>query len=423
MEIKNIMIGEYNNFTCAGGGNAEERGAMRGEGRSREEWTVSGGALESQVRGGGGGGVPVASTWDLLLPIWDMEDRPEIMQNRAAVDGMSLENAFAYKQHYEAQAKREGKGEAIFGKDKKLPTKKFEEGEDNCGEILHKVRFERGPVVETEKYWADMPLRRKETYRHLALEGDGAEGLVNESVITRAHDRSLPLRIRMFAKGNLSKKGFGGVDNKEPASDWEAPKGVLALQEALLNFGDVYNKLWPLDNTPRRLERVLVHYRYGEKLGGTEREWCKIMEDFCDKILRENSCRAVREKAPLTVRQAKERWRESTEVCDWMGGQSGEKKSSKLEKKMAARDERKAGGNDGGKAAGGTISGGSRSDGARFNGGLVCFHYNNKNNTCTRPVKGDGCDNGRGGVFAHVCNFESAGGRYCLQKHKRHENH
>ena len=94
---------------------------MRGEGRSREEWTVSGGALESQVRGGGGGGVPVASTWDLLLPIWDMEDRPEIMQNRAAVDGMTLENAFAYKQHYEAQAKREGKGEAIFGKDKKLP--------------------------------------------------------------------------------------------------------------------------------------------------------------------------------------------------------------------------------------------------------------------------------------------------------------
>ena len=106
----------------------------------------------------------------------------------------------------------------------------------------------------------------------------------------------------------LAKKGFGGVDNKEPASDWEAPKGVLALQEALLNFGDVYNKLWPLDNTPRRLERVLVHYRYGEKLGGTERERCKIMEDFCDKILRENSCRAVREKAPLTVRQAKERW-------------------------------------------------------------------------------------------------------------------
>ena len=74
----------------------------------------------------------------------------------------------------------------------------------------------------------------------------------NESVITRAHDRSLPLK-RMFAKGNLSKKGFGGSDIKEPASDWEAPKGVLALQEALLNFGDVYNKLWPLDNTPRRL--------------------------------------------------------------------------------------------------------------------------------------------------------------------------
>ena len=360
----------------------------------------------------------VKSTWDLLLPIWDLDDRPEIMQHEATVNTMSLESTFAYKLHYENQAKKEGKGEAIFGRDKKLPTKHFEAEDDNCGDLLHKVRFERSPVVEAEKYWSDMPLKRKEPYRHLALEGDGAEGVVNESVIMRAHDRSLPLRIRMFAKGNLTKKGFGGADSKEPASDWEAPRGIVALQEALLNLGDIYGKLWPLDNTARRLQRVLIHYNYGEKLGGSEKERVKMMEDFCDRVLRENSCRAVREKTPLTVRQAKERWRECTETCD-IGEVAQKHKEGHAEKKQR-REERRGGRNDGQRPNNG-IPG--RGEGAKFNGAPVCFHYNNKHNACTRPLKGDGCDNGRGGVFAHMCNFDMGGGKYCLMKHKRHENH
>ena len=42
---------------------------------------------------------------------------------------------------------------------------------------------------------------------------------------------------------------------------------------------------------------------------------------------------------------------------------------------------------------------------ARYQGNLVCFHYNNRNMVCSRKPVGDGCDNGRGGIFAHVCNF------------------
>ena len=114
-------------------------------------------------------------------------------------------------------------------------------------------------MVEEDKFWDRVPLRRKETFRHLPLEHDGAEGVVNESVITRTHDRSLPLRLRMFAKGNFTKKVFAAsTESKEPAADWEAPRAVLAVQAALCNLDDVYHKLWPLDNTPRRLWRVMI---------------------------------------------------------------------------------------------------------------------------------------------------------------------
>ena len=63
-------------------------------------------------------------------------------------------------------------------------------------------------MAEEEDHWKRVPLKRKETFRHLPLEQDGADGQVNENVITRAHDRSLPLRLRMFSNVNFSKKGF-----------------------------------------------------------------------------------------------------------------------------------------------------------------------------------------------------------------------
>ena len=390
-----------------------------------EEWTVREKGEERQegradINGGGDGG-RLKTTWELLLPIWDIEDRPEAMQHVETVNAMSLDNVFAYKQHYEQQSKKEGKGDSTFGKDKKLPGKKYEEEEDNCLDKLHAVRFERGPMAEEDSYWARVPLKRKDTYRHLPLEQDGADGQVNENVITRAHDRSLPLRLRMFARSNFAKKGFSsGTETKEPASDWEAPKAVLCVQEALRNFSDVYRKLWPLDNTPGRLERVLIHYDYGSKLGGDLKDRCKLIEEFCDRVLRENSGRAVREKLPLTFRQAKERWKDCVEESGLADRQGQDKKSD------WQKEDQKGRGGQGNRGRGGWTDGRFAGGGgavAMFQGNLVCYHYNNRVTPCTRKKSGDGCENGRGGVFAHVCNFQLKGGKFCLGKHKRHEKH
>ena len=390
-----------------------------------EEWTVRERESERQEgrvdNSGSGTGGRLKTTWELLLPIWDIEDRPEAMQHMETVNAMSLDNVFAYKQHYEQQSKKEGKGDSTFGKDKKLPGRKYEEEEDNCLDKLHAVRFERGPMAEEDSYWARVPLKRKDTYRHLPLEQDGADGQVNENVITRAHDRSLPLRLRMFARSNFAKKGFSsGTETKEPASDWEAPKAVLCVQEALRNFSDVYRKLWPLDNTPGRLERVLIHYDYGSKLGGDLKDRCKLIEEFCDRVLRENSGRAVREKLPLTFRQAKERWKDCVEESGLADRQGQDKKSD------WQREDQKGRGGQGNRGKGGWTDGKFAGGGgavAMFQGNLVCYHYNNRVTPCTRKKSGDGCENGRGGVFAHVCNFQLKGGKFCLGKHKRHEKH
>ena len=90
-------------------------------------------------------------------------------------------------------------------------------------------RFERAPVVERKKFWHLMPVKRSHTFRRLALQHGGADGKVSECVIVRAHDRSLPLRLKMFFSGNRTQKSLGGGDSKEAVQDWEAPKAVLDI--------------------------------------------------------------------------------------------------------------------------------------------------------------------------------------------------
>jgi hypothetical protein len=85
-------------------------------------------------------------------------------------------------------------------------------------------RFERAPVTERSKWWDQVPVKRHHTFRRLALEHGGAAGRVNECVVVRAHDRSLPLKLRMFFTQNRAQKSFSAEENKEAAQDWDTPK-------------------------------------------------------------------------------------------------------------------------------------------------------------------------------------------------------
>ena len=283
-------------------------------------------------------------------------------------------------------------------------------------------RFERAPVVERKKFWHLMPVKRSHTFRRLALQHGGADGKVSECVIVRAHDRSLPLRLKMFFSGNRTQKSLGGGDSKEAAQDWEAPKAVLDIQEAVANLADVLAELWPADDTARIINRVLILYNFGAAVKGGEQDRCKLLVEFVDAVLRENASRAVVKEAPLSFRQVKERWGDVAERQALSGSSGGQGT------KGGQADGKKAGG--GGAPGGGVQAKGGAQSKTRvarwFQGGQsygVCFDYN-RGGVCSRKPGAVGCEDGRGGQFAHVCTFlDPASNRFCLARHSRVGNH
>jgi len=361
-------------------------------------------------------------TWIQILRLWPIEERPEDMQKPDFVNGLTFDQAIKWKEHYEQQVKKEGKGDTSFGKDSNIPSRHFEAGEDDCKLTLHLARFQRAPVTERKHWWALMPNKLPHVYRRLALEHSGAAGKVSEVAIVRAHDRTLPLAIKMFYSNNRTQRSFNNNSNKDAAADWETPKATLDIQEAIQNYGDVMGELWPLDNTPRILNRVLINYGYGASLKGADTVKCRLILDFCDTVLRENASRAIALEPPLSYREAKERWADITERLPapsssnsyTAGGGNG----------TAQRGFNRAGR---GGANNGRAGGQLMNRGARFSaGGLsypVCFAYNRPSG-CPNPAPGVGCDDKRGGFFAHVCNFYDRGtNKYCLSAHPRHSNH
>jgi hypothetical protein len=283
-------------------------------------------------------------------------------------------------------------------------------------------------MVEVDRWWDGMPSKRTDTFRHLPLEHVGAAACVNDCVINRAHDRTLPLRIKMFLKDNVAKKSFsnGGNSNNDVASGWERPRSIMELHSAMANFADIMAALWPQDPTPRIINRVLILYEYGAKYESNERERCRLIEEFCDTVMRENACMAVTRTPPLLAQQAKERWRDLVELRRCGSSSSSSRRPDLASGSGGRADRRQGKGGSGPPAGGGQFAKCgvlARSTTVQYGGNLVCYHFNNAGRGCGRQLKGVGCDNGRGGVYAHVCNHEFPGGKFCFAKHPRHPNH
>ena len=148
-----------------------------------------------------------------------------------------------------------------------------------------------------------------------------------------------------------------------------------------------------------------------------------MLEEFADEILRESASRANRKKTPLSYRQLRERWRDATD-----------KKRTAAPAGSAPKQAATSGNNAGSgatqpakqsKTGGGRRGAGAQTRGtaAKFGGNPVCFMYNSRKAGCPRTAKPGGCDDGRGGIYAHVCNFETGPGQHCLAVHPRHANH
>ena len=136
-----------------------------------------------------------------------------------------------------------------------------------------------------------------------------------------------------------------------------------------------------------------------------------------DEILRESASRANRNKPPLAYRQLRERWRDSAERRRQPASGS---KTTTPAANTGASNTPKAGKPSSSKGRGGSQLKGTT---AKFGGNAVCFLFNSRKAGCPRTAKPGGCDDGRGGLYAHVCNFELPAGGHCLAVHPRHANH
>ena len=218
-------------------------------------------------------------------------------------------------------------------------------------------------------------------------------------------------------------------------------QALLEIQEALINFSDVYADLWPEEDTPRIIQRVLVHYNFAAGTRTSEADRCKFITEFCDSLLRDNACRALVSDPPLSFRRAKERWTEMAERYPQTAhaayaapaahaAYAAPAPAPVQQQASQASSNRGRGGSNRGAGTGSGARGGSQFKGRtarHFVGGVgypVCFDFNRASGCTKRAPKGCGCEDARGAIFAHACNFyDTTTGKFCLAVHPREGNH
>jgi len=82
----------------------------------------------------------VPDTWARILRVWPLDMRPAEMLDRNFVNAFTFDQAITYKEHYQEELKRQGKGDTVFGRDAMPPTKSYAAGEDNCADKLCPIR-------------------------------------------------------------------------------------------------------------------------------------------------------------------------------------------------------------------------------------------------------------------------------------------
>jgi len=162
----------------------------------------------------GAGRSRARTTWEVTLPVWRIEDRPEEYQDEAFINSQTVDTILALKKAWEEQVKKEEKGEETFKKDPPLPTRQYEGGPDNRADLIHPASMDRLPIQEPKYWFHKLATKRKDTYRRLPLDHLGSGSVISEHTIVRAHDRTLPLMLKMFMPANYGKRSFNATENK-----------------------------------------------------------------------------------------------------------------------------------------------------------------------------------------------------------------
>jgi hypothetical protein len=311
-------------------------------------------------------------------------------------------------------------GVAVFGRDKKRRVKKYKAMRDNGEDKLHPARFERLPFSDPSAYWSEMPVKREEIYRHIKLNLYGAQGQVSEATIVRLHDRRVPVDLEMFTRNSLAKE-LKGANRMTEVVD------TRHFQEAVANYTNIMQVLWPLDYGPAVINRVLIDARWGELIA-EDKLRTAVVKRFFAEVVRENCGRAVRREVPLGYKEAKEKW---TQILENYVPQADRVSM------LGSKGNSAANGTSGlGPGSGGNKNSSQKNSGKSFSklrpnrpiamvqGMQVCYGYNDQKGCQRQMVRPNVCKDGKNNTFAHVCNWWDNGtSKYCLQAHPRTANH
>lgn len=383
------------------------------------------------------------SQWEIGLTLWPLDARPKGLQNRRVVESWSVTKLLKCKAELEREMQKQGVGTAVFGRDMKREPKKFKNIRDDGDVKLHAARFERAPFSRPDKHWDQIPVKREELFRHVDMDHYGIQGRVDEATIVKLHDRRVAVELDFFLK-----KGLGGM-----GAETEAYR-MQQVQEAVLNFVDIMQVLWPLDYGPHIILRVLTEGRWAEGVLSGEAARIRLIRQFFGEVGKENAGRAVRLEPPMSYTKVKEAWKR---MVEWLtpgadlGGPAARAVGAQPQPARAGGAGNRGGataaggllrgGGSGGRGGGSGSASGPRQAGgqqnriapaiffnraaARLQGVPVCYSYNSPQG-CSRGrgPTANSCVDANGVHYAHACNyFVSATGAHCLQLHARFGSH
>ena len=321
------------------------------------------------------------------------------------------------------------KGASMKGsaKDDNITPREFKDVEfDNCKDLLHSARWQRMPISPPSNWWHLVPEKMVPVViNSLQLDATGTEDQVLAETIRIMHDRRVILELKFFYIGSFdSAKGKGG-------GVLEMGSSMLQIQEALANFQNLLQQIFPWDTTPGTMWRILVVYKW---IGAafyfdTRRD---IVIFWFNSVSRKNANNAENGKPPIDyadqeklLKKALRKFKVKDEIP------TGEDTANHAEPKQnfAGKKQPNNSGGGGGKKKSGNGAGPSgqnkqsnKRQRAQKNGKLACIDYNNKEQ-CPNEPEGTGCKKEIDGVmkyFEHCCNvFDKRNGVHCLQNHSR----
>jgi len=323
-------------------------------------------------------------------------------RKKSVVRSMQFSHLMDCRRQYKEQARIEGKGDAMFEADTKPPAQKFKAAKDDRMERIHEASLLRLPIAEPEDWWHLVPVKREPVYRNIPLKHCGCESVVNELVVVRMHNRSTPITLKMVNGKNYAMRP--GKDSAQLDGDWETPTKLKAVQEALINHAAISRALWPMDDTPEVIWKVLVRGDWGG-VGESDSSKAGLVTAFFNSLMVENAAGAVRKNPPADYRRAREIW---TNVLEGhgvgaAGGTGGSGSGYKGQEK---------------KGGGKFKAGDTKQAVAKVGNSFVCHRYN-EGTGCPRFPQGQGCRGKNNQVFAHNCNFQKPDGTFCLGIHPR----